>query len=136
MGKEILFLTLVLFVSGKFRLYLHDCNPDRWLQYKWRCICSAITRHENGITGSINIVSEGVISLCLTIIFKLQPKNMQRCFPSEAIIAGNIHLKNMFLIFVSELSLYCCHYFKAWSAISVLAIPVTVLYMVQTYLMY
>lgn len=93
-------------------------------------------RHENGVTGNINIVSEGISSLCLTIIFKLLPKNMQRCFPSEAIIAGNIHLKYMFLIFVSEFSLYYYHYFKVWGVILVLVFPVTVLYIVQDVLMY
>lgn len=31
LNKEILFLSLTLFPFVKFRLRLHDCNPDRWL---------------------------------------------------------------------------------------------------------
>lgn len=31
LNKEILFLLLTLFPFVKFRLRLHDCNPDRWL---------------------------------------------------------------------------------------------------------
>lgn len=42
----------------------------------------------------------------------------------------------MFLIFVSEFSLYYYHYFKVWGVILVLVFPVTVLYMVQDVLMY